>query len=206
MKEWLQRVIQFFDELRSLEPGAVVEADCSPPVSRQEILENTADYKWPIPEPLLSFYCSAASQCNFRYTIDDPDLYGGPSIVPYEMISGGIENCEQWGALIYKESKQAGNVWLTSVPFIAVPNGDIIAFDIRETADDPPIVYLDHEGAYHRPLASSFETFLYQWERLCYAGPEIWMLGDFIDVNTGYLNHAIPAADAIRRRLRSPFV
>ncbi len=206
MDGWIQRAIQFFEKLKSHKPWSISNVDFTPPVTEREISENSTSYKWPIPDPLVQFYYTEASQCHLEYSLCVPDVDSCFWIVPYTEIKGGFEMCEQWGNSISEDSKDAGDMWLNAVPFIHITCGDIIAFDMRVPTKNPPIVYLDHEGLSHPPIAASFAEFLFQWERICYVGPDMPAFADYINKKTGFLDYTLPAAAVLRSQLQSPFV
>ena len=70
-------------------------------------------------------------------------------------------------------------IWESALPFVALDNGDYLALDLHADASDPPVVYLCHDDE-SLLLARNFPEFLAAWERLCYLGPEHWLLEPFI--------------------------
>jgi hypothetical protein len=78
-------------------------------------------------------------------------------------------------------------------------NGDYLALDITEAKDSPLVVYLSHDDESF-VIAKSFTDFLTHWERLCYIGPESWMLESFLGKN-GYINSDSVKAEDLRRLL-----
>jgi hypothetical protein len=67
------------------------------------------------------------------------------------------------------------------------------------------VLYLSHDGDTAH-LADSFTAFLMAWERLCYLGPEIWLLDRFLG-DDGILAPGSPLrADRLRRLLGLPNV
>ena len=65
-------------------------------------------------------------------------------------------------------------------------NGDYLALDLRAIETDPPVVYLNHDDESFL-LSPDFVAFLSAWERLCYIGPEHWLLSEFAGAG-GYLD------------------
>jgi len=88
--------------------------------------------------------------------------------------------------------------WQNAFPFISIGNGDVIACDVSGALDDPPIIYLDHEGEQQPPIAKTLSDFLHHWERIYYVGPDCWDLKPFIDKRTGFLNSELRAAKKLR--------
>ena len=60
--------------------------------------------------------------------------------------------------------------------------GYYLALDLSQELEDPPVIYLSHEELSTK-LADSFTSFLENWSRLCYLGPELWMLRPFLSEN-----------------------
>ena len=204
MHEWLQRVSSFFEQLESRAPGSVQQTDHADPLERSAIVDLSSGFEHPIPEPLIQFYTTVASTTKFRYFVNEPYVYGGPCFFPPHEFEYGFDYCRQWGEPIAEDAPECGELWLNSLVFAVIDNGDALGFDMRVTPDNPPVVYLDHEGESHRPLAENFWDFLHRWERLCYAGPEIWMLEDYIHPETGLLDFNCDAAIQLRSKLGSP--
>jgi hypothetical protein len=63
---------------------------------------------------------------------------------------------------------------------IHAANGDMLALDVTEDANDPPLIYLNHEV--HEAIwtvSPSWDTFIDDWTRLGCVGPEGWNLEPF---------------------------
>ena len=53
--------------------------------------------------------------------------------------NGWVENC------FTNEEDEYDAVWYNKLGFMNVPNGDVIAFDIKESEINPSVVYLSHD-------------------------------------------------------------
>ena len=62
----------------------------------------------------------------------------------------------------------------------------------------PPVVYLAHDDD-SIIIAPDFDTFLETWERLCCIGPSIWLLEEFINPETGFLDANTTKAVELRK-------
>jgi hypothetical protein len=60
------------------------------------------------------------------------------------------------------------SIWQNKSPFLAVGNGDLLAFDLAHESQNCPVVYLDHEwGRYDGcRLGLNFVDFVSRWSRL----------------------------------------
>lgn len=82
-------------------------------------------------------------------------------------------------------------VWHDKTPFLAAPNGDIIALDTAEQ-----VIYLSHEdGEGHGlVLGSNLLSFLVSWSALGCPGPEAWQWLPFWSESEGGLHADGPTA------------
>jgi len=68
----------------------------------------------------------------------------------------------------------------------------------------PPVVYLSNNSCgKSQSIASSFEQFLFEWEGLCYIGPEHWLLFQFLNPTTGFLDSSLPKSVKLREAFES---
>ncbi len=80
-------------------------------------------------------------------------------------------------------------------------NGAYLGLDITEAKDNPPVIYLSHDDESF-VISESFTDFLTHWERLCYIGPEVWILEKFRGEN-GYISSDSGKAEDLRKLLVS---
>jgi hypothetical protein len=81
------------------------------------------------------------------------------------------------------------------VPFIAVPNGDFIAFSKTIVNGCSEVIYLSHDdGRLHgRRLAGTFVEFISRWSNIGCVGPEDWQLVPFYDFERGQISFDSPS-------------
>jgi hypothetical protein len=185
-----------------------------PPFPSGDIRRLEADFRLPLPEELRRFLEVASSRLRFRYIWEklSPDeqeiisqfypgqcyFYGGADLCPVEKFSDHLNDCREWGEDAWSEEFETeNNLWLSSFPFAPLDNGDFLAIHL-DAEGCRPVVYLSHDDE-SRPLSPGFSEFLQTWERLCYIGPEHWMLEPFTDSMTGYLNAETEKAKLLRR-------
>ncbi len=87
-------------------------------------------------------------------------------------------------------------VWHNKLPFIHVPNGDLIALDLNRLPT-APIVYLSHDdGEGHDfTLGNDFIDFVDRWTMLGCPGSEDWQMLPFItSPTTGLEPHSTNAS------------
>jgi hypothetical protein len=88
-------------------------------------------------------------------------------------------------------------VWHNKVPFLDVPNGDVIAFDTSERLENCPVIYLSHdESEFHgSKLAENFIEFISNWSNFGCVGTEDWQLEPFYDYENNTLHNNGPIID-----------
>lgn len=101
----------------------------------------------------------------------------------FDSYKGWIEDC------FSNPDDEYDKIWHNKIPFINVPNGDIIAFGEKE-GDNFPVIYLSHEdGALHGcRLGIDFTDFLSRWTNLGCIGTEDWQFEPFYDFENKILN------------------
>ncbi|SFF69791.1 SMI1/KNR4 family protein [Sunxiuqinia elliptica] len=97
----------------------------------------------------------------------------------YKNIQGWINEC------FSNPEDEYDKVWYNKIPFLDVPNGDVIAFG-EKTDKGNQVVYLSHEGDdFHgQILGESFIDFIDKWTRLGCVGTEDWQFEPFYNYET----------------------
>jgi hypothetical protein len=99
-----------------------------------------------------------------------------------------------FGADLEQTYPEDAKLWLKSVPFMEIANGDYLGLYVGpgRRGKEPPVAYLDHDGCgFSRIISGSFDQFLRVWEDLYYVNP-LHLRGLFVDPVTGYLNATSP--------------
>ena len=115
-----------------------------------------------------------------------PEVYGGARIIAASKLKKAHdvhEWVDGWDESLSEDQTKAKEIWLSTVPFVEIGNGDYLGLHVSPDQSSSPVVYLCHddEECPVTTISPSFDTFLADWETLYYIGPEIWMLGDFLD-------------------------
>jgi hypothetical protein len=130
-------------------------------------------------------------------------IYGGGSIGPPSRLAELQAECHDYAEdswlIDFPKDRQE---WLRSVPFLRMPNSDCLALDPELHPSDPPVIYLCHDGE-NQIVAKDFISFLSEWERLAYVGPEIWIISEFRDGSSGYLDSETAKSQALRNLFRN---
>ena len=218
---WVARAQAFTDGLQSL-PDAEVHACAVAPAARDAELDAVERAVGrTLPSSLRAFFARGAAALDCRYTFE-PDgqaleglrellpyetgVYGGARIGPASELPDWSRSVGEWAEDTWvAESPDQKRVWESALPFAALDNGDYLALDLRSDEADPPVVYLNHDDE-SSIITGTFEGFLGAWERLCYLGPEHWLLLEFA-VPGGHLDPDSERAARLRLLLatsRSP--
>jgi hypothetical protein len=135
------------------------------------------------------------------------ELYGGDRIGPLAALPDYQQECRHYAEnawLSEPEFQQTQEEWLRAVPFLRMDNGDMLALDPARAEADPPVIYLDHENT-SRLIARNLGAFLRDWERLCFLGPDHYVLGEFCDPASGALDPETARAQRLRDVFSQPF-
>jgi hypothetical protein len=191
---WVARARAFVDRIAGLPNVEVRSREVDPPLAWQHVDRLAAAIGRPIPDALRQFLCVGARRVECAYAYgpdghglealqavlpDESEIYGGARLgaaaeLPEYARSAAAWARETWVA----EEPDQRMLWEAGMPFAALDNGDYLALDTRGEAGDPPVLYLCHDDS-SSVLAPSFTAFLTRWERLCYIGPEHWLLAPF---------------------------
>src|SRR5262245_59199723 len=161
--EWVRRAATFTESLRIL-PGEVrVEVEVAPPLSEDAIQALARSCRLPIPEPLRRCWREASGHCKCTYWWDTPNefhpqmavafpewsmshIWGGPEFESAAYCVELIPHFLLWANRFRDEYPTDARYWEYSLPIVPVGNGDYVAVYVRDTPDDPPVVYLCHDG------------------------------------------------------------
>ncbi len=219
MEGWIHRAAAFTETLPRRIRTGTVEVDgpsVEPPLSDAECRHLEASLTRGLPTVMNDLLTRGSRSCDCRYvyapaadTLPKMEevfpynewIYGGARFCSAEQIPYHVFNCGDW-AEAFAEFPEDQRMWATAFPLAHIGNGDYLGLDTAEGDDDPPVIYLAHDDQ-SRILSPSLSVFLSAWERLCYIGPEIWLLEEFLG-DDGMLTAVGAKADALRALLGAP--
>lgn len=209
---WVQRAKNFTAGLEGRLAGEwEVEGRVAPPMAEPDIAGLESSLGRDLPLSLRSFFQSGSRFCECHYvwtpgSISQDQMnslfpyngyiYGGAMLCDAQEIAELLEEC-RWAAEGFEEAPEQEAYWLHALPFAWIRNGDKLGLDMRQK-EKPPVVYLAHDDD-SKVIAPDFDTFLETWERLCYIGPELWLLEEFINPTTGFLDANTAKAIELRK-------
>ncbi|HEY9171483.1 MAG TPA: SMI1/KNR4 family protein [Verrucomicrobiae bacterium] len=209
---WVAAVRSFI--LRGSEiPGFTGRVDVALPQGQETYAKLAGRLPFSLPEAVSAFLLAGSARCKFRYEwkpkgkvaeqlqaalAGEEKVFGGSDLCHAAAFSRWHKDCRAWANETWiAEYPDDQATWLNSLPIAAIANGDYLGVDLRGAKSDPPVVYLSHDEE-SRVIAPSFTGFLQSWAGLCYIGPEIWLLENFLDERTGWLDSTSERAKKLR--------
>ena len=180
--------------------GAETELLVEKPASIEEVEEVENRIKRKIPLQIRDFFLHYSKKCEFSAWLPDdfelPDeldeIFSATFLISLEELvdaenarDGWVENC------FTNEDDEYDAVWQHKLGFMNVPNGDVIAFDVKENETNPPVVYLSHDdGEGHGYiLGKDFNTYFEQLLLVGACGNEDWQMLPFcLDAQSGIVS------------------
>jgi hypothetical protein len=212
---WVARAQAFTIEIGRV-PGAVVRAaTLAVPLAEAEMKAIERALGGTVPTSLRALFTRGASAVDCPYVLkpegeplerlrailpDETRIFGGARISPASELPENCSAVREWARETWiADDPDARGFWESGLPFLRLDNGDYLALDQRTAESDPPVVYLSHDDESFL-LAATLVAFLTTWERLCYLGPEHWLLSPFTD-EAGQLDAASVRAARLRELL-----
>ena len=197
-----QKIDELLLKLKSAYKSIGAEANLvvEKPASRTEVEEVEKRLGRKLPIQIRDFFLQYSKKCEFSaYLPDDlelPDalesIFCADFIISLEDLAdiekvrkGWVETC------FNDEDDEYDAVWHHKLGFMQVPNGDIIAFDVKKRETNPPVVYLSHDdGEGHGYiLGKDFNTFFEQLLLVGACGNEDWQMLPFcLDAESGIVS------------------
>ncbi len=212
---WMHRALVFMDRVGRIEDVEVRSRSVGPRWPFWAMWPAGWIAGRPIPSTLAEFlrFGAGSLDCSFEYApVDEPldelrsilpseiTIYGGARLCSPPQLALAARHAREWTRDTWiADDPVQRDLWLHAQPFVRIDNGDHLALDTRAGVPDPPVICLNHDEASFT-IAPTFTAFLHAWERLCYIGPEHWLLGEFRGPD-GYLDPHSARAAALRRLL-----
>jgi hypothetical protein len=214
-RSWIRDLQKFIADVGSLNGELDRQLSVAEPLKLASLEGLNESLRVKIPRPIARFLKEASGGCKIHF-VWEPE---GSQLQALQKAIGrdfffsdgplcDSEKLRQWqewtleGAteMWIAEEPEEKAVWMAAFPFVFMSDGDFLALDLRQGSDDPPVVFLCHEDKYCL-VSPSFDEFLFQWQGLCYFGPDYYYFRDFLDNSTGYLSSMSPKAEALRQLL-----
>jgi len=156
------------------------------PVSMETIQEIEKKYQVKLPADFVDIVTQIAGMVNICWSFENYPSWEKHS--QFQSISSGTL---QWDIEHYlSEKAYQGYQYYTThfedmrglLDFAEVANGDMLFFNLAQSGEKKPVVYLNHDGLYSYPvqLAESFGEYVESLLKIGLVGSEIWQLEKFI--------------------------
>ena len=211
--KWAGRLMTFGTEI-CRRVGAEVEAgpELGPPVAEEDLLREERALGVRLPSELRRFFAEAGGRVWFRYgwtvpaklrrkhlgsMLSDEELFGRVCI-DLKALKNYQRDCRRIAEnLRVPGAEEELEFWLGTLPFMQMDDGDCLGLDITSGDPNPRVVYLAHDGP-SDVIGETFSSFLEAYERVCYLGPDSFMLEPFRDWDTGHLVGTRPEVSRLR--------
>jgi hypothetical protein len=163
------------------------------PVKREEMEKLEKLTSQTFPEDFKTVLCEYASAVHLNWHMHEESveefkgIFGGGGngyLWDFELLEYIHEDYLSWLKDCWTDPNDwYGGVYYNKVPFISVPNGDLIAFDKKIVNGQSEVIYLSHdEGQLHgHRLAKNFVEFISKWSNIGCVGTEEWQISPFYD-------------------------
>jgi SMI1 / KNR4 family (SUKH-1) len=214
-RAWVSRAHAFTIGIRSVPAVTVRSTAVSTGATDSDLrrVEHTVGAALPATLQALFVHGSAALDCAYVFEPDgnalerltsvlpeETRIFGGARFGPVSDLGDYARALRAWATDTWvSDTPEQRVMWESAFPFLSLDNGDFLALDTRAHVDDPSVVYLCHDDDSFA-LAPNLWGFLSVWERLCYIGPEHWLLRPFMD-EKGHLDADSTRAAQLRQLL-----
>ncbi|KQL43947.1 1,3-beta-glucan synthase regulator [Brevibacillus choshinensis] len=193
--EWKQRIEIIAHRIREI-GGDVQEIRMEEPASEEQVAEIERTLGFPLPTSFKKTLVEFSSSFSFRWFVPDDfelpgkfrGIFGGTPHWGLNLIQEFDGERKGWAENVFTNREDEYDaVWHNKLAFLAVGNGDYIAFDLNGN-DDPPVVYLSHDdGEGHGYIiGENFRDFMDKWSRIAFVGAEDWQWIPFtMNINSG---------------------
>ncbi len=180
--------------------GAETELIVEKAASIEEVEEVEKRIKRKIPVQMKDFFLKYSKKCEFSAWLPDdfelPDelneIFSATFLISLEELEDAENARNGWEEECFNnEDDEYDAVWHHKLGFMNVPNGDVIAFDVKENEINPPVVYLSHDdGEGHGYiLGKDFNTYFEQLLLVGACGNEDWQMLPFcLDAQSGIVS------------------
>lgn len=186
-----------------------LELIIKPPVNLMQINDLELEMNITFPKDFKDVLTQFSSAVDLRWYFENEETeeglenvyFGGENLWNFEDLKDIYEAYKGWKEIAEEFEDEHVNLWQNKVPFMSLPNGDIIAFDDFTNN----VIYLSHDGhEFHgKKLANSFTDFISKWSELGCPGPECWILTHFYNYEMNEIDPNVSRALKWRKWLEN---
>jgi hypothetical protein len=156
----------------------------------------------------VNMFCALPKTLSFPHPFHE--VYASECQWDITKIVEAEKDRRSWAQHIFQDKTNAHDaLWHRTLAFMAVGNGDLVAFDLCESLDDPPVVYLRHdrgEQLHGYRLGDNCVDFLNRFMEIGCLGLEYWQLTPFVESPTSGIVHHGQNAIEWRRLIGLPYM
>lgn len=214
---WIRRALTFLDSLSRFSINVTCSSTVRPVMSMTQVSDLSKKLRVKIPDPIVRFLSEASAGFDFEYRCSfeesnlaliqgvfpfrqEPELFGGGSLCDASLFEELQDASIGWASGMDSMSIDK-LLWQRSFPFFPLNTGDALGLDVLENSQDPPVVYLAHDGYGQSSVVfESFDHFLKAWEKVHYIYPDLVVfLTPFRDPKTGIVDIDSPKIELLRK-------
>lgn len=200
-----QRIERIAQRIREI-GGEVQEIVIEEPASEMQVAEVERIVGVQLPTSFRKTLLEYSSNFSFRWFLPDDfvlpkkfrGIFCGTPHWGIKLIQEFEDDKKGWIEKVFPNAEDAYDaVWHNKLAFLAVGNGDYIAFDLNGS-EDPSVVYLSHDdGEGHGyKIGDNFIDFLDKWSKVAFVGAEDWQWLPFTtNENSGILTDSHAAIE-----------
>jgi uncharacterized double-CXXCG motif protein len=152
---WLAKAERFHSiHVKSLGSDAEAAFTKTPSATEQSIAAVESTLGQPLPQALRELFlnCTSGLEMSYSWEPDEARREAVEELIDGTTVSGGgtirlgdlpkhKEDARAWAEETWlAEEPDQQELWLKSLPFLHLDNGDYLALDLRQPADDPPVL------------------------------------------------------------------
>jgi hypothetical protein len=187
--------------------GEVQEVIIEEPANLEKIIETERMLGVKFPKSFKKVIQEFSGNFSIRWFLPDEmepphefrGIFSGTPHWGLDLIESFEEGRKGWIEHVFKDpDNEYDAVWHDKLAFAEVGNGDYLAFDMKASGDDAPIVYLSHDdGEGHGyEIANNFIELIDHWSRVAFVGCEDWQ---WVPFTKGAESGIIPDGEAAVR-------
>ncbi|MCA0757319.1 SMI1/KNR4 family protein [Paenibacillus sp. N4] len=210
-EEWKRRIERIALRIQEI-GGQVHELVIEEPATEAQIVEVERKLGFPLPTSFRSTLLEFSSHFSFSWFLPDDfklsgkcrKVCGGSPHWGLHLLQLLDEDRRNWASKVFSNKEDEYDaVWHDKLAFLAVGNGDYMAFD-RNGSDDPPVVYLSNDDGdgHGYKMGDSFHDFIEKWSKIAFVGNEDWQWMPFTSDKSSGIEPDGEAAQEFRACLR----
>lgn len=173
-----------------------VELNIEERATEEEVKRVEEKIGMSLPKQLRNFFLYFSKECMFDAYLPDEfelpeglrEIFCASFRIALDEVVHAADSGIGWLDCFTDEEDEYDRVWYNKLGMMTVPNGDVIALDIGADKENPPVVYLSHDGGdgHGYILGNTFEEYFESLLAVGACGNEDWQMLPFcLDERSG---------------------